>query len=160
MRLDSGHLYDIWRSRFGDRPVGHDHFWERSFSRRRFIGSALASGAVLALPAVAEARDDMAMPDPIKGGTVLPFKTTPRPFYFPTPNTPMGIAVNNVQDHTGDPSMIRNFKGIVGLAEFPPAGVVTGDPKDGHVWAGDLRFMQGQFIDRTGHLHSGTLAFI
>jgi hypothetical protein len=147
--------------------VGHDHLHDhllgRGFSRRGFIAAALASSTALALPAIAQAaRTENTLPNPIHGGTLLPGKTTLRPFYFPTRDTPMGpnTAPQNVKDGTGDPSTIRDFNGIVGLAEFPPTGNVIGDPKGGTVWAGDVRFMQGQFIDRAGHQHHGTLAFI
>jgi hypothetical protein len=148
---------------------GHDHLHDprlrvRGLSRRGFIGATLASGAVLALPAIAKAeRTDKTLPNPILGGTLLPGKSSPRPFYFPTRNTPMGpntALEHNVQDGTGDASTIRDFKGIVGLADFPPTGIVSGDPLGGGVWAGDVRFMQGEFIDRDGHPHHGTLSFI
>jgi hypothetical protein len=143
----------------------HDHrLWFRGLSRRGFIGAAFASGAALALPAIAKAeRTDKTLPNPILGGTLLPGKPLPRPFYFPTRNTPMGpntALEHNVEDGTGDASTIRDFNGIVGLAEFPPTGVVSGDPMGGAVWAGDVRFMHGEFIDRDGHRHQGTVSFI
>jgi hypothetical protein len=141
----------------------HDHRRMGRFSRRGFIGAALATGAAFALPAIADAaRTDNTLPNPIGGGTLLPGKATPRPFYFPTRDTPNGpnTAPFNVKDGTGDPSTIRDFKGIVGLAEFPPVGTVIGDPMGGAVWAADVRFMDGEFIDRAGHRHQGTLSFI
>jgi hypothetical protein len=142
---------------------GHRHVWQAALSRRQFIGTALASGAALALPAlapaVAHAKTDNTLPNAINGGTVIgPFGQ--KHFYFPANPTPLGVLTNVVADGTGDPSTIRDFNGIVGLAEFPPTGVVTGDPLGGVFWAADLRFMQGQFIDRAGHQHRGTLSFI
>jgi len=158
MWVSSGRLDGV-----GGPPVGHTHSWQHAFSRRRFIGTALASSAVLALPAlapaVAHAKTDKTLPNPINGGTVIgPFGL--RHFYFPINPTPLGTVPNVVADGTGDPSTIRDFNGIVGLAEFPPTGAVSGDPLGGAFWAADVRFMQGQFIDRDGHQHRGTLSFI
>jgi hypothetical protein len=134
-------------------------------SRRRFIGTALASGTALALPllapAVAQAKTDKTLPFPIAGGTVIgPFGL--KHFYFPLNPTPIGNVPNTITDPTapGDPSTIRDFNGVVAVAEFPPTGAVTGDPLGGKFWAADVRFMQGQFIDRAGNKHQGTLSFI
>ena len=146
---------------------GHAHshahrLWFRGLSRRGFIGAALATSAALALPTMADAaRTEKTLPNPIRGGTLLPGKTSPRPFYFPTRDTPMGPNTaldHNVQDGTGDASTIRDFDGIV--AEFPPTGVVSGDPMGGALWAGDVRFMHGEFIDRDGHRHQVSVSFI
>jgi hypothetical protein len=113
-------------------------------------------------PAVAHAaKPDKTLPLAIAGGTVLgPFGV--RHFYFPTNPTPLGNLPNTMTDPQapGDPSTIRDFNGIVGVAEFPPTGTVTGDPRGGIFWAADVRFMQGEFMDRKGNKHQGTLSFI
>jgi hypothetical protein len=72
----------------------------------------------------------------------------------------MGLTDHVVSSGTGDPSTIRDFRGTVGLAEFPPTGLVTNDPLGGAVWATDLRFMQGQFVGRDDRRHHGTITFI
>jgi hypothetical protein len=115
---------------------------------------------------VAHAKTDKTLPFPIAGGTHI----QPAPgvdfgikhFYFPINPTPIGNVPNTILDSTapGDPSTIRDFNGIVGVAEFPPTGSVTGDPLGGKFWGADVRFMQGQFIDQAGHKHQGTLSFI
>jgi hypothetical protein len=140
------------------------HLWHR-LSRRRFMTTALATGAALATPglgatiAEAKAENDNILPNPIKGGSVIgqfPLKH----FYFPTIPNPAGIVSNVVSNGTGDPATIRDFQGIVGSADLPPTGKVSGDPLGGALWAADCRFMQGRFLDRDHHLHHGTLVFI
>jgi len=155
MRVSSGRPYD--------QPFGHGHFWQHGFSRRRFIGTALASGVALGLPslapAVAHAKTDNTLPNSINGRTVIgPFGE--KHFYFPANPTPIGVLTHVVADGTGDPSTIRVINGIVSLTEFAPTGVVSDDPLGGHFLAADVRFMQGQFIHRAGHKHQGTLSFI
>jgi hypothetical protein len=156
-------LQAIWLRNFGDQPAGHNHFWERAFSRRRLLASGLATGAALSLPAlapgIAQAKASAVLPNPIKGGTVIgsfPLKH----FYFPTIPNPAGVTSNVVSNGTGDPSTIRDFKGTVGLSDFPPTGAVSGDPLGGIFWAADIRFMQGKFVGRDNSQHHGTFAFI
>jgi hypothetical protein len=160
MRLNEDDFQTIWRGHVGDRQIGHQHFWRRALSRRRFIGAALASGAAASLqvlPPVAEAAQTSVLPNPILGGTDIPGGM--RHFFFPTLANP-AHATMVVENGTGDASMIRDFKGSVGLVEFPPAGVVIGDPLGGKVWAADIRFMDGQFVGRDNRKHHGTFAFI
>src|SRR5258708_3677160 len=103
MRVLSEDLHAIWRSRFGDQPVGHSHFWERALSRRQFIGTALAGGAALGVPALAPGLafastpvDTAVLANPINGGTVIgPFGL--KHFYFPANPTPIGNVSNTVQ---------------------------------------------------------------
>ena len=160
------HFRAIWDRHFPDRRVGHEHFWERALSRRRFIGATLTTGAALSVPSfapfIAEAKSGSTLPDPLLDGTPLPaaggvVKT--RSFFFPTLPNPAG-ATNVVAQYTGDPSTIRDFMGTLGLVEFPPTGAVDDPVFGGKFWAADTRFMQGQFIDRKGNKHRGTLVFI
>jgi hypothetical protein len=160
MRLVEDDFRAVVRRHVGDRQVGHEHFWRRALSRRRFIGAALASGAAAGLqvlPPVAEAAQTSVLPNPILGGTSLPFGM--RAFYFPTLANPVGSTMV-VENGSGDASMIRDFKGSVGLVEFPQGGVVSGDPLGGTVWAADIRFMDGQFVGRDNRKHHGSFAFI
>jgi hypothetical protein len=158
--VTTGDLFAVWRSRFGDAALGHEHFWQRALSRREVIrGALIGAGAALAWPGVASAKPAAVLPNPILGGTLLPGSSTKRGFYFPTLVNPVG-STEVVADGTGDASTIRDFRGIVGLAEFPATGAVHDDPLGGHFWAADFRFMQGQFIGTDGHTHHGTFAFI
>jgi hypothetical protein len=165
MQLVDDSFQAVWRTHVGDRPVGHQHFWRRALSRRRFIGAAIASGAALSLqgvPAVAEAAKTPVLPNKIFGGTALPgpngFLT--RGFYFPTAANPVG-SINIVANGTGDGSTIRDFKGSLAVVEFPPTGAITGaDPLGGKFWAADIRFMDGQYIGRDNKKHQGTFGFI
>jgi hypothetical protein len=166
MHVHPEDLHAIWRSRFGDQPVGHSHFWERALTRRKFIGTAVAGGAALGLPALMPGAafastpvDTAVLANPINGGTVVgPFGQ--KHFYFPTNPTPIGVVSNIVSNGTGDPSTIRDFKGTIGLSEYPPTGVVHGDPFGGQFWAADLRFIDGQFLGKDNRRHDGTFAFI
>lgn len=152
-------FHAIWRRQFGDRAVGHDHFWERALSRREFLGATFATGAALTLPglvpAIAQAAN--ALPNPIKGGTQLgPFF---KHFYFPTLVNPVG-ATQVVENGSGDGSTIRDFKGVIGVSEFPPTGAASDPFFGGQFWAADLRFMKGLFVSTDGARHRGVFAFI
>jgi hypothetical protein len=154
-------FHAIWRGRFGDRAVGHEHFWDRALSRRQFLGAAAAGGAALTLPALtplaAQAATATSLPNPIKGGTQLgPFF---KHFYFPTLANPVG-ATQVVENGSGDGSTIRDFKGKIGVSEFPPTGVATDPFFGGKFWAADVRFMKGRFVGRDNVTHRGTFAFI
>jgi hypothetical protein len=162
MGLIEKDFHAFWLRRFGDRQVGHAHFWERALSRRQFFGAAaLAGGAALGTsalaPVLALADTDSGLPNPIKGGTQLgPFF---KHFYFPTLKNPVGSKAV-VENGSGDGSTIRDFIGHLGVAEFPPTGAVSGDPLKGNFWAADIRFMKGLFMGRDNALHQGALAFI
>lgn len=140
----------IWKSHFGDHQVGHTHFWERALSRREFLGAmgvagGAALGAPMLSPLLAEASSGFSPPNPIKGGTVLPFQGL-TPFYFPAA----------VEAGTGDPSLIRDFNGFIGLGDFNE-GAIDGSS---HTWASDMRFMKGVYIGNDGREHRGAFAFI
>jgi hypothetical protein len=160
-------FHSIWRGHFGDRALGHDHFWERALSRRQFLGAAVASGAALSLPGMVPVAAEAAsgsslpsgasLPNPIEGGTHVPRLL---PFYFPTAPNPAG-STQVVADRTGDGSTIKDFSGSIGVSEFPPTGEVTSDPFfSGKFWAADIRFMKGVYVGRDKARHRGTFAFI
>ncbi|MBJ7598471.1 MAG: hypothetical protein DLM67_08340 [Candidatus Nephthysia bennettiae] len=130
-------------------------------SRRQFLGAAVAGGAALSLPglapAVAAAATAPSLPNPIKGGTQLgPFL---KHFYFPTLANPVG-ATKFVENGSGDGSTIRDFKGQIGVSEFPPTSAATDPFFGGKFWAADVRFMKGLFVGQDNARHRGTLAFI
>jgi len=145
----------IWQATYGDRQVGHVHFWDRALSRRRFlVASALATGSVLApetwLPAFAA--EEFSPPNPITGGTVLPFQGLTG-FYFPGPNPFSNITIENKK---GDPSLIRDFNGFVGMGEWAGGPVAASTM----IWNADMRFMKGEYVGKDGEEHRGAFAFI
>jgi hypothetical protein len=137
--------------------TGHSHFWERALSRRNFVQVAGgASGLLLASkvfsPTLVRASGSAA-PKPLPGGTHLPFLPVSGPnsmihFFFPG---------------TGqEPSVITDFKGVVGLANVNGTGTATDGQgnKSKLAFGSDNRFMKGEYIGVDGERHSGTFAFI
>jgi hypothetical protein len=154
-------FHSIWRGTFGDHAIGHNHFWDRALSRRKFLGGALATGGALSVaglaPAVAQAASVTVQPNPILGGTQLgPFF---KHFYFPTLANPVG-ATQVVETGTGDGSTIRDFNGVLGIAEFPPTAAATDPFFGGKFWAADIRFMKGVFVGPDHAKHRATFAFL
>jgi hypothetical protein len=80
-------------------------------------------------------------------------------FYFPTLANPVG-ATKVVENGSGDGSTIRDFKGHIGVSEFPPNGAANDPFFGGKFWAADVRFMKGLFVGQDNARHRGTLAFI
>ena len=147
----------FWQSQAPPAYIGHSHFWERALSRRNFVQVAGgASGLLLASkllsPASARAWESAA-PKPIPGGTHLPFLPSSGPnsiahFFFPGTGN--------------EPSLITDFKGVVGLANINGAGTGTDGQGNKSVLAfgSDNRFMKGQYIGVDGERHRGAFAFI
>ena len=147
----------FWQSQSSPAYTGHSHFWERALSRRNFVLAAGgASGLLLASklfsPSAARAWESAA-PKPLPGGTHLPFMPASGPnsvihFFFPG---------------TGqEPSVISDFKGVVGLANVNGTG--TGTDAKGNktslLFGSDNRFMKGEYIGVDGERHRGAFAFI
>lgn len=145
----------IWQAAHGDRQIGHTHFWDRALSRRRFMAAgALATGAALApgmwLPAFAA--EKFSPPNPIKGGTAIgPFGV--QPFYFPGTNP---FSTITIESKKGDPSLIRDFNGFVGMGEWADGKVANSSM----TWSSDIRFMKGEYVGKDGEEHRGAFAFI
>ena len=125
---------------------GHAHFWERAFSRRRFLQTTGATAGALVLgssgwtPAWAKPHD--ATPNPVPAFVNGPNVFTP-------PDT--------------DPSAIFDFDGDLGFAVVDGTGV--GRNTDTHVetplsYEVDLRFMQGKYLGKDGKHHHGTFCLI
>jgi hypothetical protein len=153
----------IWDSRSGGEPYGHAHFWERALSRRQFLGrtagvAGVAVGSAFGLPAIAKAASPArAAPRPIPGGTTIDGLGKFH-FFFPTANNPVG-STDTVQNGHGDPSVITDFNGFVGVGDW---GGGTGKDEDGRTlfWAADVRFMDGEYIGLDGREHQGAFAFV
>ena len=161
MRAPIEDFHQVWRSRYGDARIGHDHFWERGLTRRQLVGRAVgAVGAVATssawLPAVAgAARPVPGLPRAIPGGTTVDGLGFHH-FYFPTDNP---FSTQTVANGGGDPSSITDFDGFIGLGEFS-GGTGKDGSGTGMFWGGDLRFMAGEFIDRAGRHRQGAFAFV
>ena|SRR5438132_2515640 len=141
------------------RPAleGHPHFWQHALSRRQFVRAAggtaatslaLGAGVFRGLPQAWAGTSTL--PKPIKGG-IQPFGPGTEVFHVFLPG------------QGNEPSTIRDFKGLVGLANVSGAGTgthkSTGETKR-LVFDADCRFMQGNYIGRDGELHSGTFGFV
>lgn len=136
-------------------------------SRRSFFttAAAAAGGALLldaSIPAKLEADEnpgtcgspglcDFPIPIPHVGAPGLHF-------FFPGP-------VEGVNADTGhDPSLIFNFKGFIGQADFVPilgtgTNLNTGDTAP-YTFHADIRFMKGVFVGTDGAERRGSFAFI
>jgi len=142
--------------------LGHAHFWERAMTRRKFLGSAALAGGAAAtagvwLPELARAAA-FAESDPrfIPGGTKLPFAPDPFHFFFPTDGVPGAVTV--ASGH-GDPSLITDFDGMIGVADVGQTGGTDGTGNR-LLWKADVRFMKGSYIGTEGDTRSGAFAFI
>jgi hypothetical protein len=153
----------IWDSRVGDRRFGHAHFWDRALSRRQLVGRAaglagVAVGSGLGLPALARASaPGQVAPRPIPGGTQIDGLGFFH-FYFPTATNPVG-STDTVENGRGDPSLISDFNGFIGLGDW---GGGTGKDQNGDTlyWAADLRFMDGEYIGLDGRHRQEAFAFV
>jgi hypothetical protein len=141
---------------------GHAHFWERAMTRRKFLGSAALAGGAAAtagvwLPELARAAA-FAESDPrfIPGGTKLPFATDPFHFFFPTDGVPGAVTVTSGH---GDPSLITDFDGMIGVADVGPTSGTDGTGNR-LLWKADVRFMKGSYVGTEGDTRTGAFAFI
>jgi hypothetical protein len=139
---------------------GHDHFWQRALSRRKFLSAAaLAGGGVVTSPLwaaklVEAAAFAEADPRFIPGGTTLPFTSPLFHFFFPTDGVPGAVTVDSGH---GDISTITDFHGMVGVADIPfTGGTAVGSLQ----WKADVRFMKGSYIGTEGDTRTGAFAFV
>jgi len=136
--------------------VGHAHFWERAFSRRRFVrtaagATALAVGGGLWFPDVAGAA-------PVGGSDPRPIPSVLTIPGFPLPPLhvqPPGFGF--------EPSTITDFEGAVAAAEIRGTGIGT-NTKTGettpYTFDADMRFMTGTYVSLNGQTRRGTFGFI
>ena len=153
----------IWDSRTGGAHYGHAHFWDRALSRRQFLGrtagvAGVAVGSAFGLPAMARAAaPGQGEPRPIPGGTQIgPLGFFH--FYFPTTPNPVG-ATDTIENGRGDPSLITDFNGFVGVGEWAGG---RGKDQSGTTlfWGADLRFMDGEYIGFDGRHRQGAFTFV
>jgi hypothetical protein len=153
-----------WQPQPNQRSFGHAHFWERAMmSRRQFLKAGVATAVVFGSglwqpKLVSAASLPGNAPKPIPGGTTIPGLGFFH-FFFPTGGPPGALTIESGQ---GDPALITDFKGMVGVGDFSGG---TGTGKTGvHTsqlfWKADVRFMVGEFIGVDGHHHHGAFAFV
>jgi hypothetical protein len=139
----------------GPRAVGHAHFWERAFSRRQFVRAAAGTtaavfGSSLVLPAgVSAARPGDASPNPIPGGDPSLEQAFGKLFhvYFPY----FGNEVVTIND----------FNGKTAAAEIQGTGTGTlSGTTAQYTYDADMRFMDGVYVAKDGHVHRGTFGFV
>jgi hypothetical protein len=136
-------------------------------SRRRFFtgAAAVAGGATLITssapsrlwanknPGTCGSPGLCDFPVPIRGAPGAPLH-----FFFPGP--PAGIDAL----HGHDPSLILNFKGLVGNADFAPIVGTGTDLSTGesapYTFHADIRFMKGTFVGTDGTERRGSFVFI
>jgi len=152
----------IWDTRFGGTQIGHHHFWDRALSRRQLFAKVAGVGgaaitAPLILPRTAGAtRPGLGEARPIPGGTQIgPFGVFH--FFFPAAN-PVG-ATDTIENGRGDPSLITDFNGFIGIGEWGP-GTGKDHANNTLYWEADVRFMDGEYIGLDGRHRQGAFAFI
>lgn len=135
----------------------HDHTEEvpaATVSRRRFLGTAAATGVGLGIgsgvltPTMAAADGG--------GSTVLP-RPIPSGFL-----TPVGVFIHHHLPARGiEASQITDFKGTIGLAQLTGTGTGTHNGTSRKLtFEIDNRFMQGTYVGVDGQRHRGTFGFI
>ena len=89
-------------------------------------------------------------PRPIPGGLDTNFQ--------PVPNDPFIHVLAPGLGPQLEMATITDFKGVIGASEI--RGVARGS--DGSIWDfdTDMRFMQGTFVDMSGHVRKGSFGFI
>ena len=136
----------MWQAVASQPYRGHDHFWQRAYSRRQFLGTSAGAAAAMAttplwFPVLADAsgRDPVHIP----GG------------FFPGYHAFLGPGV--------EPSTIFNYRGTTGVAAVRGTGsglnTETGKTMP-LLFDSDNRFMRGRYISVNGQEHKGTFGFI
>jgi len=141
-------------------------------SRRRFFGRAAAtSGAVLlgsSIPVKLRAQDE-GLPGLCDFPLPIPHINVPPPggghVYFPGPVSGAAVPTDPSGAHPEgrDPSVIFNFKGVVGVGDFNLSGtgtdLTTGQTAP-YTFHTDMRFMDGVFVGTDGVQRRGAFVFV
>ena len=135
--------------------AAHCHIHRTRVSRRQFIGAGVGLTAFAATLGSSAARAQGASPGI---GLVTPIPTT-----LPIAGQDFHVQAPPFTGADSDPSSVYNFDGIVGIA-FISGEVERTDRKTGETRTlpyvfNDMRFMQGRFEGRDGHVRKGTFAF-
>jgi hypothetical protein len=81
-----------------------------------------------------------------------------RPLPYDHPEQIVSID-ERIENGRGDPSMITDFNGFIGVGEWGPG---TGKDQAGNTlfWEADVRFMDGEYIGLDGRHRQGAFAFV
>lgn len=132
--------------------AAHCPFHSWAVSRRQFLQGATAVAAATLASSPAEARQGPGI------GLVLPIPTT-----LDIAGLPFHVQAPPFTGVDSDPSSVYNFEGSVGIAFI--SGAVqqrnrkTGESRTLPYAFNDMRFMQGRFEGRDGHVRDATFAF-
>jgi hypothetical protein len=138
----------MWQAVASQPYRGHDHFWQRAYSRRQFLGTSAGAAAAMAttpmwFPVLADASGR----DPVP----IPGSFAPDSGYHAF----LGPSV--------EPSSIFNYRGVTGVAAVQGTGTgwnTEADESMPLLFDSDNRFMRGQYIGMDGREHEGTFGFI
>jgi hypothetical protein len=136
----------LWQAVASHAYRGHDHFWQRAYSRRQFLGTSAAATAAMGtsplwFPVLADAsgRDPVHIP----GG------------FAPGYHAFLGAGV--------EPSSIFNYKGTTGVAAVRGTGTGWNTETEESMpllFDSDNRFMRGVYIGIDGREYEGTFGFV
>jgi hypothetical protein len=135
------------------------------FSRRSFLTrAAAAGGGAVLLDSTISPKAQANENEGSRGSPGLCNSPVPIPhfnglhFFFPGP-------VEGIDPNTGhDPSLIFNFNGFVGGADFAPipgTGInLNTGATAAYTFHADIRFMTGEFVGTDGNSRHGSFVFI
>ena len=152
------------RDRAQSRPLSrhqqlHLEADRRGWTRRQFL--QMGAAVVAAGGATVLSRTALAAPP----GSGLPEQI---PYHSPFLEDALGLQipfflpaeVDPFSGGNGIPTTIHNFNGFLGLVEADgvsnPDNTADDEPR---LWACDVRFMKGVFVNRSGHKQPGAFAF-
>ena len=139
--------------------AGHKHVWPGPLSRRQFLHTAAGATVVGAAVGAGILRPQPAQAGP-GIGEALPIPTTLEIF----PSQAFHVQAPPFTGADSDPSTLYNFTGAAGIALI--SGSVertnrkTGEKRTLPYSFNDMRFMQGRFQARDGHVRDGTFVLI
>ena len=135
----------------------HTHIHTMGVSRRQFLYGAASLGACAATLGAPASRAEAAASAPGIG------LVTPIPATIPVFGVEIHVQAPPFTGADSDPSSVYNFQGTTGIA-FISGMVERTDRKTGESRLlpysfNDMRFMQGRFAGRDGHVRNATFAF-
>ena len=137
--------------------MAHGHIHPARVSRRQFLQSAASLTAVAATCSASASHAEAALSGP-GIGLVTPIPTT-----LPIFGQDFHVQAPPFTGADSDPSSVYNFRGTAGIA-FISGFVERTDRKTGESRTlpyafNDMRFMQGRFQGRDGHVRAATFVF-
>ena len=142
------------------RHAGHSHASPSFLSRRKFLQAAAGATVLGAAAGSGLFRPQIAQASGPGVGEVLPIPTTLEVF----PGKEFHLQAPPFTGADTDPSTVYNFEGSAGIALI--SGSVertnrkTRESRTLPFSNNDMRFMQGVFRGRDGHVRDGTFALI